>query len=123
MKIEKILSQISKALVESQDGQNIISKYKDLQNHPGWKVHQGLLVDIANRLAGSMLTREYTELSKDDKDAMQRGIYISKEVIDFLIDPTKGAIRYAAIQRFNKQVEATLSGSNRKKHGNDPLGK
>lgn len=114
MEIGKILHKISKAMIESDNGSEIFNKYKDLQLRPEWKIHQGFLVEIANALAGAMLTKEFTELDKESKDAMQRGIFISKEVIDFLIDPTKGAKRYAAIARFNNQMEATLKGSNRK---------
>ena len=120
MKIEKILYELSKALVSSENGQNILNQYRDLQAHPSWKSYQGFLVEIANQLAGSMLTKDYTDLDKEQKDALQRAIYISKEVIDFLIDPTKGAIRYAAIKQYNQRLEATMRGSNRpKKKGSD----
>lgn len=118
MKIEKILREISRALYESENGQTINNQYKELQKHEGWKVHQGFLVEIANRLAGAMLTKEFTALSKEEKDAMQRGIFIAKEVIDFLIDPIKSAKRYAAIKNFNQQMETTFKGNDRQKGSN-----
>lgn len=112
--IKKILNRISKALVSAPNGEQIYRQYVDLKSHPAWKIHEGFLVEIANGLAGLMLTRDFTELSKLEKDAIQRGIYNSKEVIDFLLDPTKGAKQHVGIIQHNQKVEATKKGSDRK---------
>jgi hypothetical protein len=54
-----------------------------------------------------MLSEEYTKLSPDEKDAQQRGYFISKEIIDFLLNPMKGAEKYAAVMRHNKKMQET----------------
>ena len=54
-----------------------------------------------------MLTEKFTNLSKEEKDTSQRALFMTKEVIEFLLDPLKGAKKYAAIQQHNKQLEAT----------------
>jgi hypothetical protein len=110
MTVDTILNKISRALILSESGKLAANKYREMQRHEGWKFHQGILVDIANQMVEYLLTREYTELPKEEKDIQQRALYISKEVIDFLLNPLERATKYAAIERHNKKMEGTMMG-------------
>ena len=105
--IERILHDISTDFYKSEAAHNNFRKYEAMTKHEGWSIHQGLMILIANKLAESMLTAKFTKLSKEDKDTNQRAFYMTKEIIDFLLNPLKGAKRYAAIQQYNKNLEAT----------------
>lgn len=84
-----------------------LRKYAHMRQHEGWPVHQALLVNIANKLAETMLSEEFTRLDRDKKDIQQQVLYNTKEIIDFLLDPMKGAKTYAATQRWHQKLEAT----------------
>ena len=105
--IKKLLYDISVEFYKSETAQSNFTKYDHMKNHEGWVVHQSLLVTIANKIAETMLSEKFTKLNKDEKDAQQRAFYIAKEIIDFLLDPLKGAKNYAAIERYHKKLEAT----------------
>ncbi len=93
------------------------AQYLDLQKHPGWKVHESILISIANTISQSMLSEEYTKLSALEKDAQQRGYFISKEIIDFLLDPLKGAKKHAVLMQHNKKMKETTQKQPRKPKG------
>jgi hypothetical protein len=123
--IKALLHKISLEFLQSEEGNRLGTQYVDMQNHPGWKVHESILISVANTISQSMLSEEYTKLQALEKDAQQRGYFISKEIIDFLLDPLKGAKKYAAVMQHNKKMqEATTrrpkgkSGSNRKDNKN-----
>ena len=103
--IKKTLHELSKSFLATEDNQRAWVKYNDMTQHTGWKVHQALIVSIGNKLCEYMLTPEFTKLDKDEKDAQQRAFFIAKEIIDFLLNPLKGAEKYAAIKRHNKKIE------------------
>lgn len=105
--IKALLNKLSVELYDTEEGRRLAGSYLDLKTHPGWKLHESLLITIANGISQHMLSEEYTKLSAIDKDAQQRGYFIGKEIIDFLLNPMKGANKYAAIMQHNKKMEAT----------------
>jgi hypothetical protein len=112
--IKKILGEISKDLYRDDEKHGIILKYKKMQEHEGWKSHQIFVAMIANKMSECMFSKEFTNLNKDDKDAYQRSFSITKEIIDFLFDPLKGAENYAKIMAYNKNLGATKKGATKK---------
>jgi len=113
--IERILHRISVELLKTDQGQQEAQKYHMLKDHPGWKVHQAFLVAVGNNISLYMLSREFTELTRDEKDAQQRAFYHTKEIIDFLMNPLEGANKAAAFERHNKkQMGATKKGATSK---------
>ena len=93
--IRKLLSKISIDLYNSENRTNNYRNYASMRNHPGWTVHQKLIVTIANKMSEHMLSSEFSKLSAEDMKANQRAFYMTKEIIDFLLDPLKGAKNYA----------------------------
>jgi len=112
--ITKILRQLSIKILQSEENRNAYLKYDAMRKTDGWVVHQGFIIEIANKLSEYMLSKEFTKLDMQEKDAQQRGLYVAKEIIDFLLNPLKGAEKHADIVRHNKKMGATLKGSNRK---------
>jgi len=105
--IAKILKNISIAL-GTDHGEQYYRKYLELTQHEGWQIHQGLILEIANGMAKYMLSKEFTRLDEKEKDAQQRAMFISKEVIDFLLDPLKGLKQHKVIQFHNKRMEEKI---------------
>jgi len=102
--IDAVLSKISRYLFLTDEGKQNWNKYEALHEYDGWKVHQGLLIEIMNQVSTYMLNSEFTKLDKEEKDVQQRAFYIVKEVIDFMLNPLKNAQRYVALQdAANKQ--------------------
>ena len=118
--ITKILSNVSRGF-GTDEGQQALNKYNELQKYDGWKIHQGLLVQIANELVLTLLTKGFTELSKEDKDVQQRAIFISKEIIDFLLNPETALNKLNAIKLHNQKLEANLTKG--RPSGSNPKGK
>lgn len=112
--IKKLLHEISVEFIKTEEGNRMGANYLDLQKHPGWQVHENLLISIANAISYDMLSEKYTKLSPVDKDAQQRGYFIGKEIINFLLNPMKGAQKQAAISQHNKKMEATQRRPKRK---------
>ena len=108
--IKKILYDISVAFFKDEEKQRLYRQYQAMTEHQGWKVHQGMIVEVANRISAYMLTEQFTRLDKEEKDAQQRAFFIAKEIIEFLFDPLKGADKYAKILTLYKDMEATLKG-------------
>jgi len=112
--ISKILHRMSVELGRTDQGQQEAQKYHLLKDHPGWKVHQSMLIALGNNISLYMLSRDFTALDKEEKDAQQRAFYYTKEIIDFLLNPLEGANKMAAIERHNKKQSGATAGSDRK---------
>lgn len=110
--ISKMLHKLSLELWRTEQGQQELQKYNLLKDHPGWKVHQSMLIALGNNVSLYMLSRDYTALDKEEKDAQQRAFYYTKEIIDFLLNPLEGANKMAAIERHNKKQLGATKGSN-----------
>ena len=89
MSLERIIGRVSKALWETEDGKIALHKYEKMQETEGWAVHQGLLADIANAFVAEMLSKDFTNLSREEKDSQQKAMYYTKQLIDFLHDPLR----------------------------------
>lgn len=105
--IKTVLRKISEGLLRTEEGNRLAVNYIEMQNHLGWKTHQGVLIQIANEITQYMLSETFTKLDIHEKDAQQRSFFITKEIIDFLLNPMKGAEKYAAIMQHNQRMEAT----------------
>ena len=113
--IKKLLREISIDMYKSEDRTSNYFKYAKMRNHDGWAVHQMFMVAIANKLSECLLSAEFTKLNIEEKDANQRAFYMTKEIINFLMDPLKGANKYAKVALHNKKMmEATQRQPNRK---------
>mgnify|MGYP001100262405 CR=1 FL=1 len=112
--ISKILNRLSIAHLTDEQLQKDYRNYNDMTEHPGWQVHQKYLVEISNAISLYMLSKEYTELSAEEKDIQQRAFFISREMIEFLLNPLKVAENMAAMKQLNKKREATPERPKRK---------
>ena len=102
--IRKLLRDMSVDFFKNEESMRNISKYRRLNTEPGWTMHQALLINILNKISEYMLSEKFMRLSIEERDAQYRGFYHTKEIIDFLLDPLKGANYRADIQRHNKEV-------------------
>lgn len=105
--VKRLLTEVSKEIYKTEDIHGALSKYLDMQKHPGWKPHQMFLLMIVNKISELMLSKEFTDLDKETKDTNQRAFRNTKEIIDFLMNPLKGAEQYARILAHNEKVGAT----------------
>ena len=99
--IRRLTRSMSKHFGEDDEGRQNYHKYQQMMEQPGWKVHQAMIVDIANKLAGYMLTEEFTNLDREEKDVQQRAIFMTKAIIEFLLDPIKEYNRLQRLQQTN----------------------
>lgn len=106
--IKKVLFNISKGLATTEENRIYLSKYSEMTKTEGWKVYQGLLLQICNDMSSYMFSDEFTKLDKEEKDVRQRSFVITKEIIDFLINPAKGVENLLAIQKYNQNLESTI---------------
>jgi len=112
--IKKLLTSISVDLFKTEDRTGNLMKYARMREQPGWKVHQMLLVAIANKMSEHMLSEQFAKLSAEDMKTNQKAFYFTKEIIDFLIDPLKVAKQLAKIALHNEKMGATVGQPNRK---------
>lgn len=108
MFLEKILRNLSAELSGTENGQQAWVKYHDMTKHPGWKVYQSLVVAVANSMAEYLVSKEFANMKPDEKDREQWAICLSKEVMDFLLDPMKQNRFQRAVNMHNQAMEATL---------------
>ena len=109
MFLDKILRNISLELAGTENGQQSFVKYHDMTKHPGWKVYQSLVIIVANSMAQYLVSKEFSHMASDEKDREQWAIYLSKEVIEFLLDPMKHSKFQRAINVHNQKMEATYT--------------
>ena len=102
--IKKLLHQISVGYMQGEDRVNAVKHYFDLMEHHGWQTHEKFLLEMLTGMTNYMLSEEFTNLSMNEKDVQQRVFYHVREVIQFLVNPMKGANINAAIKQHNKTV-------------------
>jgi hypothetical protein len=107
--ISRITNNISK-FFGTPDGEVMFHKYDEMMKSEGGKVHQALLVEIANGLLQYMVTEKFTDLASSQKDIEQRAIYECKALIEFLMNPTKELRRQNIIAAHNKRMDPTRKG-------------
>jgi hypothetical protein len=111
MFLEKILRQIAGEFARTEEGQQNYAHYHDMQKHKGWKIYQSLVVTIANSMAQYLVSKEFSQMSPEEKDREQWAIFLSKEVIEFLLDPMRNVRFQKAVNIHNQTMEATLAGA------------
>ena len=92
----------------------MLHKYEEMMKSEGGKVHQSLLIEIANGLLQYMVTKKFTDLNEKQKDVEQRAIFECKDMIDFLLDPAKGLRQQNILAAHNKRMERTVKGASSK---------
>lgn len=109
MFLDKILRNIAAELANTENGQQSYVKYHDMTKHPGWKVYQSIVVSVANAMAQYLVSKDFALMQPDEKDREQWAIYLSKEVIEFLLDPMKHNRFQRAVNIHNAAMEASLT--------------
>ena len=117
MFLDKILRNLSLELTQTEQGQQQFAHYHEMTKTRGWKVYQSIVVAVANAMAQHMVSETFTTQSASDKDREQWAIYLSKEVIEFLLDPVKHSRFKQAVDIHNQVMEATLSHRKRETGG------
>ena len=106
--IRTLLREIAIDIYKSEGRTNNFFKYSQMKETEGWKVHQIFMTVIANKMSEYLLSDKFTKLDIQEKDAQQRACHNTKEMIDFLFDPLKGAKNYMAADICaRKRKEAT----------------
>jgi len=108
--IKKILGNISREFLKSEEKRQQYTKYHQMTKTPGWDIHSSMLIAIGNQISAHMLSEAYTKLSAEEKDIQQRAFFTTKEIVNFLLNPLKGASTSAGIAQHNLQQEAILKG-------------
>ena len=103
--IKKILHQLSIGYQQSEDRINAMKHYGNMMEHPGWKTHEQFLLEITNALNHYVFSEQFTKLDPETKDIEQRVLFHLREVMQFLVNPLRGANINAAIQKHNKRME------------------
>lgn len=83
---------------------NAVKHYFDLMEHHGWKTHEKFLIEMLNAIQNYMFSEEFTNLDIKEKDVQQRVFYHVREIVQFLVNPMKGANINAAIKQHNKKI-------------------
>ena len=99
-----------------------LTRYQNLTKNDDWQIYQNLIINISNKIAQYMLSKEYSELDEREKDVQQRVFYMTKELFEFVLDPAKDARKANKIMEYNKFRETTFNKKKRpankeKKHG------
>lgn len=111
--MDKHIRKLWTMLTKTAEGQQSLTKYAQMANHEGWKVHQDMMLILKGLIVEDMLTKRFTELSPIDKDVRQRAYAQVVEVIDFLHNPQAKAQNMTAIQTHNRRMEATRGTTDR----------
>jgi len=107
--ISKILQKTSFDLWAAEHVDRTLTRYQNLTSQDDWKVFQTLIISIGNGIATYMLSKEYSELDSLEKDVQQRVFYMTKTLLEFIIDPAKDARKANKIMQYNKHQEATFN--------------
>ena len=107
--VTKILQKVSFDLWAAEHADRTLTRYQNLTRLDDWKVFQNLIVSIGNGISKYMLSKEYSELDSLEKDVQQRVFYMTKELLEFIIDPAKDARKANKIMQYNKMREATYN--------------
>jgi hypothetical protein len=102
--IKKLLHQISVGYMQGEDRVNAVKHYFDLMQHHGWQTHEQFLMEILNGIQNYMFSEAYTNLDIKEKDVQQRVFFATKEILQFLVNPMRGANINAAIKQHNKKI-------------------
>ena len=99
--VRRMTRTVSKQFGDDDEGLQNWHKYQQLMEQPGWEVHDKMIVDIANKMVGYLLTAEYTNLDSTEKDVQQRAIFMTKEILEVIRNPMG---EYDRLQRFKQET-------------------
>ena len=106
--INRILKKVSLDLWAAENVESTLTRYQNLTRSEDWRIYQTLIVNIGNKITQYMLSKDYSELDKEEKDVQQRVFYMTKELFEFLLDPAKDARKANTIAQYNQLREATF---------------
>ena len=84
-----------------------LTRYHNLRTSDDWRVYQNLIISIGNGISQYMLSKDYSELDSLEKDVQQRVFFMTKELLEFMMDPAKSARKANNVMQYNRQQEAT----------------
>ena len=105
--INIILKKVSFDLWAAENVERTLTRYQNLTQGEDWRIYQNLIVNIGNKISQYMLSKDYSELDEREKDVQQRVFYMTKELLEFILDPAKDARKANKIMQYNKHMEAT----------------
>ena len=106
--ISRILKKVSFDLWAAENIDRTLTRYQNLTRSDDWRVYQNLIIAIGNGISQYMLSKDYSELDSLEKDVQQRVFYMTKELLEFMIDPAKNARSANKVMQYNRQQEATF---------------
>ena len=106
--MNRIINEISHLYADANVNDLKLTKYLQMRSHPGWNVHQELLLMFRGKIAEELLSRRFTEKDQTTKDIEQRAYMMVDELIRFLLNPLEKAQKRAEFARnFERAVEAS----------------
>ena len=99
-----IIQTVKKYFSNEADRQRL-SQYDILREQPGWIFHVEALRFLQGLILQEIMSKSFTESSKEEKDVQQRAFKGIYDVIEFLIDPVAQAKTVLAIKQHNKAVK------------------
>lgn len=106
--MNKILTSIAQAFIESEDGREALKHYIDLKQHRGWKTHQAFLLEMGNRLSNEVLTRKFQSMEANNKLVRLEAYSMVSEVIKFLLNPVATLTNINKVKAHNIKMGATV---------------
>ena len=99
-----IIQTVKKYFSNEADRQRL-SQYDRLREQPGWIFHVEALRFLQGLILQEIMSKSFTESSKEEKDVQQRAFKGIYDTIEFLIDPIVQAKTVLAIKQHNKAVK------------------
>jgi len=109
--MQRHIRKLQKDFFTTNKGHHALSKYAQMMEHEGWKIHQDCLIYLKGLILDDLLGSRFTELKPIEKDVRQRAYAGVNEIIDFLLNPVAQARNANAIRQHNMKMEATVRGA------------
>jgi len=85
--VQKFLSELAKAYQADDDFKSKFDKFQRVLKTEEWRFFITLCMAMKNHMATGMFKPEYTKLSAEEKDIIQRTFAHMNEVLDFFLNP------------------------------------
>jgi hypothetical protein len=89
------IKEIIEGFMKTNPDDRRLSHYWEMRQHPGWEVHQEILMMIRGKIAEEVLSERFTRLDIGEKDARQRAYNMVNQLIKFLVNPMEIAQKRA----------------------------
>jgi hypothetical protein len=106
--MQTIINQIAKMYSQTEDGQRELKHYINMKQHPGWKAHQSLLINMGSYMAAAVLSKGFRRKTDQHKLIDIEAYGKVNEIIRFLLNPTKPIEAQSKIRKHNLKAEASL---------------